>query len=398
MKSRYKTPRPKSGILSPTCCFTEITWLVLTVGALIFLLAGCGSSKPEAPPRPPAPVSVALVEQKTMPVQLKAIGNVEAYATVQVKSQVEGEVVKVHFQEGQEVKKGELLFTIDSRPFEAQLQQAQANLARDQALLENARKDARRYEALIRQNLVSTGEYEQYATKAASLEATVKADAAAVENARLKLEYTAIHSPINGKTGDLLIHQGNLVKANDEKAILVVINQIVPIYVNFALPEQNLPEIKKYMAQRKLKVEVAIPPAEQYRSSGELAFVDNKVDQATGTIPLKAIFKNLDRTLWPGQFVNVGLILTEQPDALVIPAQALQVGQQGNYVYVIKADQTAEARPVQLDRTLNGLAVIKSGLNPGEHVVTDGQLRLFPGAKVEIKGTPGLRPAGEQAS
>jgi membrane fusion protein, multidrug efflux system len=248
---------------------------------------------------------------------------------------------------------------------------------------------------LIQQNLVSTGEYEQYATKSASLEATVRADAAAVENARLKLEYTAIRSPIDGKTGDLLINQGNLVKANDEKAILVVIKQIIPIYVTFALPEQDLPEIKKYMAQRQLQVEVAIPPAEQYRSSGELAFVDNKVDQATGTIQLKAIFKNHDRTLWPGQFVNVGLILMEQADALVIPAQALQVGQQGNYVYVIKPDQTAQPRPVQLDRTTTGLAVIKSGLAPGEQVVIEGQLRLFPGAKVEIKGTP---TPGEKAS
>ena len=321
-----------------------------------------------------------------MPLVLKAIGNVEAFSTVQVKSQVEGEVMRVHFREGQEVKKGDLLFTIDPRPFEALLQQAQANLARDKALLENARKDARRYESLIQQKLVSTGEYEQYATKAASLEATVKAAAAAVENARLKLEYTAIRSPIDGKTGDLLINQGNLVKANDEKAILVVIKQIVPIYVNFAFPEHNLPEIKKYMAQGKLRVEVAIPPAEQYRALGELAFVDNKVDQATGTIQLKAIFKNHDRTLWPGQFVNVGLILREQPDALVIPVQALQAGQQGNYVYVITPDQTADPRPVQLDRTANGLAVIKSGLKPGEQVVIDGQLRLFPGAKVEIKG------------
>ncbi len=383
---------------SPSCRLLVHTWLILSVGALLCSPAGCGGGKPEAPPHPTAPVSVASVEQKTMPLELKAIGNVEAFSTVQVKSQVEGEVSKVHFREGQEVKKGEWLFTIDPRPFEALLQQARANLARDQALLENARKDARRYEALIQQKLVSTGEYEQFATKAASLEATVKAAAAAVENARLKLEYTAIRSPIDGKTGDLLINQGNLVKANDEKAILVVIKQIVPIYVTFTLPEHNLPEIKKYMAQRQLRVEVAIPPAEQYRSAGELAFVDNKVDQATGTIQLKAIFKNQDRTLWPGQFVNVGLVLTEQPDALVIPVQALQVGQQGNYVYVIKPDQTADPRPVQLDRTANGLAVIKSGLKPGEQVVTDGQLRLFPGAKVEIKGTPGLRPPGERAS
>ncbi|AEB09259.1 efflux RND transporter periplasmic adaptor subunit [Desulfobacca acetoxidans] len=371
-------------------CFKDLRYpkklsFFLIAAALSLLLAGCSGSKPEAPARPPAPVTVATVVQKTMPMVLKAIGNVEAYSTVQVKSQVEGQVVRVHFQEGQEVKKGELMFTIDPRPFEAQLQQALANLARDQALLENARRDARRYEALIRQNLVSTGEYEQYATKAASLEATVKADAAAVENARLKLEYTAISSPIDGKTGDILINQGNLVKANDEKAILVVINQIVPIYVNFTLPEQHLPEVKKYMNRRRLRVEVAIPPAEQYCSFGELVFVDNKVDQATGTVQLKALFQNQDRTLWPGQFVNVSLILTEQPNALVIPAQALQVGQQGNYVYVIIADRTAEARPVELDRTADGSAVIKSGLKSGEEVVIDGQLRLYPGAKVEIQ-------------
>ncbi len=381
-------------IPSPPYRWLLHTRFILLVGALLFSLVGCSGGKPEAPPRPPAPVTVARVEQKTMPLVLKAIGNVEAFSTVQVKSQVEGEVMRVHFREGQEVKKGDLLFTIDPRPFEALLQQAQANLARDKALLDNARKDARRYESLIQQKLVSTGEYEQYATKAASLEATLRAAAAAVENARLKLEYTAIRSPIDGKTGDLLINQGNLVKANDEKAILVIIKQIVPIYVNFTLPEHNLPEIKKYMAQGKLRVEVAIPPAEQYRALGELAFVDNKVDQATGTIQLKAIFKNHDRTLWPGQFVNVGLILREQPDALVIPVEALQAGQQGNYVYVITPDQTAAPRPVQLDRTANGLAVIKSGLKSGEQVARDGQLRLFPGARVEIKGEP---RAGEKA-
>ena len=350
---------------------------------------GCRSQGPGGSTPPPVPVVVAPVEKRSLPVILSAIGGVEAYATVQIKSQVDGEIIQVHFQEGEEVKKGQVLFSIDPRPYAAQLQQALANLARDQALLANARKDAERYAALIRQNLVSAGEYEQYATKAASLEAIVKADQAAVESARLKLEYCTIRAPIDGKTGDLLLHQGNLVKANDEKSVLVVIKQLVPIYVSFAVPERYLPAIKQYQAQRRLPVRVKVPPAEEPQAEGELDFIDNKVDEATGTIQLKALFPNRDRLLWPGQFVQVELILTEEPEALAIPSRALQSGQQGNYVFVVTPEGRAEVRPVQLDRTLGELAVIKAGLQPGELVVTDGQLRLFPGALVKLKATEG---------
>lgn len=361
-------------------------WFLILV-LLGLLLWGCGR---QAPPSaaPPVPVVVAQAARQKLPVILAAIGNVEAYATVQVKSQVDGEIIKVHFREGEEVKRGQLLFTIDPRPYEAQLQQALANLARDQALLANARKDAQRYAALIRQELVSAGEYEQYATKAASLEAVVKADQAAVESARLKLEYCSIRSPIDGKTGDLLLHQGNLVKANDDKSILVVIKQIQPIYVSFALPEWHLPQIKKYQARKRLPVVAKLPPDNQPQVQGELDFIDNKVDEATGTIQLKAIFSNQERWLWPGQFVNVDLILTEQPDALAIPVQALQSGQEGTYVFVVTAESRAAVRPVVVDRTVGQLAVIKSGLEPGDLVVTEGQLRLYPGAAVTVKVTP----------
>lgn len=365
---------------------------MVSIGLFLLLTAVLGSCRGQAPAGAgPAPVLVVVapVVQRSLPVLLSAIGRVEAYATVQIKSQVDGEILQVHFQEGDEVRKGQLLFTIDPRPFEAQLQQALANLARDQALLANARKDAARYAALIQQQLISAGEYEQYATKAASLEATVKADQAAVASARLKLEYCTIRAPIDGKTGDLLLHQGNLVKANDDKSVLVVIRQLAPIYVAFAVPERYLSAIKDHQRQRRLPVQVKVPPAQEPQAEGELDFIDNKVDEATGTIQLKAIFPNRDRRLWPGQFVNVDLILAQETDSLAIPSRALQSGQQGNYVFVVTPEGRAEARPVGLDRTVGDLAVIRTGLRPGELVVTDGQLRLFPGAGVKIKATEG---------
>lgn len=355
---------------------------------LLAIVAACRSQTPTAAAPPPVPVEVTQVVKRSLPVILSAIGRVEAYATVQVKSQVDGEIARVHFREGDEVRRGQILFTIDPRPYEAQLQQALANLARDRALLENARKDAARYAALSRQDLVSAGEYEQYATRAASLEATVRADQAAVESARLKLEYCTIRAPMDGKTGDLLLHQGNLVKANDDKSVLVVIRQLEPIYVSFVLPERYLPEIKVQQARRRLPVVVKLPPENRLQVRGELDFIDNKVDEATGTIQLKALFANQDRWLWPGQFVNVDLLLAEQPEAVAVPARAVQSGQEGSYVFVVTPAEQAEVRRVVVDRTLDDLAVIQSGLQAGELVVTEGQLRLFPGARVVVKNSP----------
>jgi membrane fusion protein, multidrug efflux system len=347
------------------------------------LLFAC-SKQPAPPPKPPVPVTAGVAVQKAVPVQVRAIGNVEAYSTISVKSQLGGILTGVHFREGQDVNKGALLFTIDPRTYEAVLKQAEATLTRDVSQLENARVEVRRYAELVRKGYVAQEQYDQIKTNGDALEATVNADKALVENARLQVKYCFIYSPIAGRTGYLMANQGNLIKANADTS-LVVINQIQPIYVTFSVPEQYLSEIKKYMASGKLKVEVFISGGETSPEQGVLSFIDNTVDMTTGTIKLKGTFANKGKRLWPGQFVNVFLTLTTQPDAIVVPSQAVQTGQSGVYVFVIKKDLTVESRPVVVARSLDGESVIGKGLQPGEQVVTDGQLRLVPGAKVEIK-------------
>lgn len=364
---------------------TTVFLLVITLSSLGFL-SSC-DPKTQPPPKPAAPVSAGIVIQKDVPVLLKAIGNVEAYNTVAVKSQISGELTRVHFKEGKEVKKNDLLFTIDPRPYEAALKQAEANVAKDTAQLENARLEVRRYDEMAQQGITSQEEYDRVQTNASSLEAAVKADNAVVENARLQLKYCYIYSPITGRTGNLIVDQGNLIKANADTA-MVVINQIQPIYVTFSVPELNLEEIEKYLKAGTIKVNAFVAngsaPVE-----GELTFVDNSVDSNTGTIELKATFPNEKELLWPGQFVTVAMTLTTQPGAIVVPSQAVQTGQKGEYVFVIKTDLTVAYRPVTITRTIDGEAVVHEGLQPGERVVTDGQLRLVPGAKVEIKGSEG---------
>jgi multidrug efflux system membrane fusion protein len=347
------------------------------------LVAAC-SGKQQPPQKPPVPVTVATATQKTVPVQIKAVGNIEPYSTVAVKSQIGGILTGVHFREGQDVKKGALLFTIDPRPYEAALKQAEANLAKDTAQLENARKELSRYEELVRKGYVAQEQYDQIRTNAAALEATVNADKALVENARLQLKYCYIYSPVNGRTGNLIVNEGNLVKANADTP-MVVINQIQPIYVAFSVPEQFLGEIKKFMSAGTLKVLVIIGRDETYPDAGFVTFVDNTVDTATGTIKLKATFANRDRQLWPGQFVDSLMTLTTQPDAIVVPSQSVQTGQKGSYVLVIKPDLTAEVRPVVTGLTFEEETVVEKGLHPGEQVVTDGQMMLFPGAKVTVR-------------
>ena len=349
-------------------------------GAL--LLAGCGQKQAPAV-REAIPVMATTVAQKDVPLQVKAIGTVEAYSTVAVRSNVTGEITDVHFTEGQDVKKGQLIFTIDRRPFEAALNQAQANLARDIAQANNAQTQAERYTHLVQQGVVSRDQADSYRTAAETARAVVEADKAAVERAQVELSYCSIFAPINGRTGNLMIHQGNLVKANDTP-VMVSINQVAPIYVTFAIPEQNLADVKKYMAAGKLKV-AAVIPNDARPAEGQLSFVDNTVDTATGTIKLKGTFANDDRRLWPGQFVDAVLTLTTQPNALVVPSQAVQTGQQGQFVFVIKPDLTVESRPVTVGRSVENQSIILAGLQAGERVVTDGQLRLVPGAKVEIK-------------
>jgi membrane fusion protein, multidrug efflux system len=330
------------------------------------------------------PVLAGMVGQKDIPVQLLAIGKVEAYATVSIKIRVTGELTQVHFREGQEVKKGDLLFTIDPRPYQAALDEAQARLERDTALLAKAEKDAERYSQLVKGDYVSADRYEQARSSADALRATVAADKAQVDSARLQLGYCYIRSPLTGRTGSLLIKQGSMIKANEDTGMMDIA-QIQPIYVSFSVPEQNLPNVKEYMTQRPLKVEATPPGVPESLEEGTLTFIDNQVNRQTGTILLKGTFANKEKHLWPGQFVNVVLTLTTRPRATVVPAQAIQVGQEGQFVYVIKPDLTVEPRPVVISATLDGEAVVEKGLTPGERVVTDGQLRLMPGAKVEIK-------------
>ncbi|MCL5024080.1 MAG: efflux RND transporter periplasmic adaptor subunit [Nitrospirae bacterium] len=366
--------------------------LAFTLLASAALLSSCSGKKVQAPVKDAVPVEAAMVEEKAVPIRIQAIGNVEAYSTVGVKSQIGGELLRVHFKEGQDVRKGEILFTIDPRPYEAALRQAEANLAKDTAQLENAKVDVGRYAELVEKGYVARQQYDQVRTNFATLQATVNADKALVENARLQLKYCYIYSPITGRAGGLVVNQGNLIKANADNPI-VTINQVQPIYVTFSVPEQSLADIKKYMAAGKLTVEAFIGGDTKDPERGVLTFVDNAVDAATGTIKLKGTFENKERRLWPGQFVNAVLTLTSQPDAVVVPADAVQAGQSGQYVFVIKQDLTVDSRPVEVSRSLDGESVIGKGVRPGEKVVTDGQLRLVPGAKVEIKNST---PSGKQ--
>ncbi len=330
------------------------------------------------------PVIAGNADKKNIPLQVKAIGNVEAFNAVSIKALVGGEVAGVYFKEGQDVRKDDLLFKIDPRPYEAALRQAEASLARDVAQARNAEEQAKRYAILVQKDYVSKDQYDQLRANADALAAAVEADKANVENSRLQLAYCTIKSPINGRAGSLLVNVGNVIKAND--ITLTTINQIAPIYVTFSIPEQNLSDIKKYTASGELKVE-AIIPGDDEPAWGHLTFIDNTVDRTTGTIRLKGTFKNSDRRLWPGQYVDVILTLTTERDRVVVPSQAVQTGQQGQYVYVIREDMTVEVRSVTPQRIYESWTVIAKGVFAGEKVVTDGQLRLAPGVKVEIKSS-----------
>jgi multidrug efflux system membrane fusion protein len=360
-----------------------IVGFILSV-LLIFFVAACNKEKSQPTQKPAVPVTAGIIIQKAVPVQVRAIGNIEAYSTISVKSQIGGILTRVHFREGQDVNKGDLLFTIDPRPYEAAFKQAEANLAKDTAQLENARVEVNRYAELVKKGYVAQEQYDQIRTNADAFEATVNADKAMVENARLQLKYCYIYSPINGRTGNLIVNEGNLIKANADTS-MVVINQVQPIYVTFSVPEQNLSEIKKYMLYGKVKVQAFITKGEDNPEEGILNFVDNTVDVATGTIKLKATFVNKGKRLWPGQFVDVVMTLTTQPNAIVVPSQSIQTGQKGQYVFIIKNDLTVEDRPIIVGRTLDSETVIEKGLQSGEKVVTDGQLRLVPGARIQIK-------------
>jgi len=357
---------------------------VLVAGILV--PSGCSretnSRMTGAQPRS-VPVTVGTAVQKDFPVQIRAIGTVEAFSTVTIKTLVAGQITKVAFREGQDVKRGDLLFEIDPVPFQVALQAAEATLAKDVALKENAEKEAKRYALLIEKDLIPRQQYDQVIANLGALEATVKADAAQVEQSRVKLGYCYLRSPIDGRTGDLSVNRGNIVKENDTK--LLVINQITPTYVTFSVPEQRLAEIRRHQATGNLPVDAFFPGDEGHPIRGTLDFISNEVDKTTGTIQLKGKFANADRRLWPGQFVNVSLTIAVRPDAVLVPTQAIQTGQEGRYVFVVKPDLTAEMRPVTAGLSLGGDTVIEQGVQAGEQVVTDGQLGLVPGSKVEVK-------------
>ncbi len=348
---------------------------------VVSLLAASGCGKPPARgAAPPVPVQVASAERKTMPLEVRSVGTVESIQTVAVKARVGGELVTLGFDEGEAVRKGETLFVIDQRPYEAALREVEARLARDRAQLVKAESDVTRYADLVKKDFVTREQYDQITSVAEALRATVRAEEAAVDTARLNLSFCTITAPATGRTGNLLIRPGNLVKANDDQA-LVTINQTRPIYVAFSLPGQLLGEIQK--RQRDGIRVLARPSAGADGQEGRLTFVDNQVDIATGTVLFKATFANEAEALWPGQFVEVNVVLGQEPNRVVVPASAVLTGQQGQFVYVVNDDGTAEMRAVTTARSDEREAVIAEGLSGGETVVTDGQLRLVPGSRVQ---------------
>jgi membrane fusion protein, multidrug efflux system len=353
------------------------------------VLTACSGSQAQQPARAPGapavPVTVAPVVQKEMPVEIGVIGTAEAYSSVAVHAQITGELTSVNFQQGDDVAAGQVLFTLDQRPLEAALHQAEANLARDSAQAANAKAQADRYQDLAGRGLATKEQIGQTGATAAALEATVASDAAAVENAKVQLQYATIRAPIGGRTGSLMVTAGNLVRANDQTP-MVITNQVTPIYVTFGVPESMLPDLKRYMALGPLRVEARAPTDDTPAASGRITFVDNAVDQTTGTIKVKATFANENRHLWPGQFVNVVVRLAMIPGALVVPSSAVQTGPQGQYVFVVKPDKTVDLRVVDVNRTAGAETVIRSGVAAGDTVVTDGQLRLLPGSRISVKG------------
>ena len=356
------------------------------------------------------PVVVAQASQRDVPVDIDGIGNVEAYSTISVRAQITGQLNEVHFREGDVVRKDDLLFRIDQRPFEAQVEQAVANFKRDQALLAQAEAQltrdasnaeyvqltAERNAQLNARGIISKDQAEQSRSQADATAAMVKADKAAIEsaraqvvaqqaavdNAKVALGYTTIRSPIDGRTGNLMVKAGNLVTANTTE--LMTIAQVQPVYVTFAVPAVHLPTIKRHLSTDRLPVLATPQDAEAQGVNGELTFIDNSVDPSTDTIKLKATFQNADRRLWPGQFARVSLRLAMLPHATVVPAQAVQTGQDGQFIFVVKPDSTVEQRTINVGQRIGEQVVVNSGLNPGETVVTEGQLRLEPGTRVQV--------------
>lgn len=363
--------------------------------ALFISLILTSCEKPDArklPATPPAPVEVATVMTRNMPVEMKAIGAVEPIVSVQLKSKVQGEILQVHFADGARVKAGDLLFSIDPRPFEAALKRAEANLSIARFAAANAIEQADRYSALIKSGVASKEQTAQILSTADSLKSGLAARQADVDEAQLSIDWSQVRAPVSGRAGAALLKAGNIAQPNVDT--LAVINQVQPIYVGFSLPENSLADVRKWMSESKPAVSAYEPDSGRLLGTGELTFVDNAVDRTSGMVAFKATFPNPDESLWPGQFVDVTVKLSEEPDAIVIPATAIMEGQQGAQVFVVTGD-TANLRKVEVERSPDGIAIIKSGLQPGEKVVMTGQLRVIPGGKVTVKAPVS---AGEAAS
>jgi multidrug efflux system membrane fusion protein len=410
------------------------SFVLLLLPLFLLALAGCSQDGVSASGAPgggkggkkgggggDVPVTVAVVSQKNVPVEINVIGNVEAYSTISVKAQIGGELTNVYFHEGDFVKKGDLLFAIDKRPFEASLSQAMATIAKDEAALGQARANlardnanlhyqqsqANRYAELFKGGIISKDQSEQLSATAdataqavaadeaaiKSAQAGIEASKAAVEQARVQLSYTEIKSPIDGRTGNLNVKQGNLLAPNG--AELMTITEVEPIYVTFSVPEAQLNDIKRFMGERKLEVRARTQDESAVEETGVLTFVDNSVDAATGTIKLKGTFSNTDRKLWPGQFVRVTLRMSMRSNAIVVPNQAIQTGQNGTFVYVVRPNRTVEVRDITASLRVDQDMVVDSGLQAGETVVTEGQLRLAPDSRVAVRDANGRGPGGK---
>jgi len=363
--------------------------MMIVLTALALLGPGCARRKPVVRKPQIVPVTVAVASVRDVPIQIQAIGTVEPYTTVAVKSLIEGEILKVHFTEGQSVRKGDMLFSINPKSMEAQVRQARADLARDVAQMENARVQERRFADLVNNGYVARQSYDQTRTALAVMEETVRADSAVLDRIKVQLEYCSVTAPISGRTGSLMVHQGNVARTDTP---LVVINQMQPVLVSFSVQEKTLGQIRERMKTHRLPVE-AVPSGETARrASGQLSFIDNTVDRSTGMILLKAMFENRNGFLWPGQFVDVAMTILTLPGAVVIPAPAVQVSNEGRYVFLVKPDRSVEKRQVAVTGISETEYVVDRGVKAGETVVTDGHLRIIPGVTVEIKNGAGQKP------
>lgn len=377
--------------------------LAALAGIILVGLTSCGEKAPASGGSAkggrsgggPAPVIVGKAQRKPVPLVIDAIGAIEPIKTAAIRSQVTGTLLRIAFAEGQDVKEGDLLFEIDPRPFRNALQSAEADLQKTRVQLENARGQVERYRSLSADAMVSKEQFQKIQDDARALEAQLLADESAVSTAKLQLSYCSIRAPIAGRTGNLGVHEGDLVRANENTAVLVTINQLSPIYVTFGVPQQHLAALARYRASGALPVLVVPPGSDEQPEHGELTFVDNTVDPSTGTIRLKATLPNPKERLWPGQFANVTVTLAT-PEVLTVAASAVQTSQAGQHVFIVGPDNIAELRPIVVERTLGMDAVVAKGLAEGETVIVDGQLRVIPGRSVEIKlpggaGSPSSR-------